>query len=296
MPISPPCPAAPVNFTPVNFTVDGLTYHGLAFGPEKGAPVLALHGWLDNAASFARLARALPDLRIVAVDLSGHGLSDHRSADATYQIWDDLPQLVGILDALGWNSCTLLGHSRGAMICTLLAAALPDRVTALITLDAMLPMTVQDGDFVTHMHSFLSDRVTLAQKPGRVFASVDDFITRRSRNGEPATVAAALAQRALKPTDTGLVWRGDARLNGGSAMKLNMGQCTALLQALTMPVLNIWATPRPSWQAGRDATLDAISTYLPSARTVHIDGHHHWHMDEDSGEKIANEIRAFLET
>ncbi len=41
------------------------------FGPEDGLPVIALHGWLDNAMTYARLAPKLKGLRIVALDLAG---------------------------------------------------------------------------------------------------------------------------------------------------------------------------------------------------------------------------------
>ena len=40
------------------------------FGPEGGLPVIALHGWLDNANSFARLAPKLKGLRIIALDMA----------------------------------------------------------------------------------------------------------------------------------------------------------------------------------------------------------------------------------
>ena len=99
----------------MSWTVDGLTVAGMAWGPADGHPVLALHGWLDNAASFEVLAPILAGCRVVALDLTGHGLSDHRSEDATYLIWDDIPQVLKVIEALGWTDCTMLGHSRGAM-------------------------------------------------------------------------------------------------------------------------------------------------------------------------------------
>ena len=52
------------------------------FGPEDGRPVIALHGWLDNANSFARLAPRLEGLRVIALDMAGHGHSGHRPPGA----------------------------------------------------------------------------------------------------------------------------------------------------------------------------------------------------------------------
>ena len=286
-----PTPSQPET---VKLTVDGLTYGGLAFGLSDAPPLLALHGWQDNANSFRQLAQALPDFRLVALDLSGHGLSDHRSADATYQIWDDLPQLVGILDALGWDRCTLLGHSRGAIISTLLAAALPERVSALITLDSMLPAPTRDDDFVTTLRAFLKDRAKLLHRPPRHFASEKAFVERRSLRGEPPLVSAALAERALHPCEEGLAYRNDPRHNGASAVKLNEQQCNAVLRCLSMPVLNIWATPRHGMEQAAARQRSAIARHVANFTTVDIPGHHHWHMEEAPAKEIALAIREFL--
>ena len=60
----------------LTWNVDGLALKGLAWGDPADAPVLALHGWLDNAASFALLAPQLSGHYVVALDLTGHGQSD----------------------------------------------------------------------------------------------------------------------------------------------------------------------------------------------------------------------------
>ena len=51
---------------------------GLAWRREGAPRVLCLHGWLDNAASFVPLAPLLDRLDVVALDLPGHGHSEHR--------------------------------------------------------------------------------------------------------------------------------------------------------------------------------------------------------------------------
>jgi pimeloyl-ACP methyl ester carboxylesterase len=91
----------------------------------------------------------------VALDLTGHGQSDWRSADASYQIWDDLPEIVGVLDTLGWDTCDLVGHSRGAIISTIIASAFPERVRHLVLLDAVVPEAVAAEAFPAQMRKAL---------------------------------------------------------------------------------------------------------------------------------------------
>ena len=45
------------------------------FGPDDGRPVVALHGVTGHALRWRVLAEQLPELRLVAVDLRGHGHS-----------------------------------------------------------------------------------------------------------------------------------------------------------------------------------------------------------------------------
>lgn len=51
---------------------------GKWYGDREQQPVLAIHGWQDNAGTFDRLLPLLPQcIPILAIDLPGHGLSSH---------------------------------------------------------------------------------------------------------------------------------------------------------------------------------------------------------------------------
>lgn len=279
----------------LSWVVDGLRIAGLGWGPADGVPVLALHGWLDNAASFEMLAGQLPQCRIVAVDLTGHGHSAHRSPDATYQVWDDVPQIVHLLDLMQWERCVLLGHSRGSFVATIVAAIMADRVDALVTLDALLPPPVEDADFVTQLRAAIADRKRYAARSERIFQSRESYISRRLGYGTPEHITERISARALRARDDAFVWTGDARLFGKSPVKLNRHQCDAILRALAMPVLWMSFNHGLAHQPWMLELAERAEALVGDLTTVRLDGHHHCHMEEQQAAAIADHIAAFLE-
>ncbi|MFB1002257.1 MAG: hypothetical protein QMC22_06930, partial [Pseudomonadales bacterium] len=86
------------------FFVNGMTISAQEWGIGNKNHVIALHGWLDNSASFEAMAPLMADSHIIALDFAGNGESDHRSQHGAYNIWDDLLDILAIADALEWDN------------------------------------------------------------------------------------------------------------------------------------------------------------------------------------------------
>jgi pimeloyl-ACP methyl ester carboxylesterase len=276
---------------PLSWTIDGLRVAGLAWGDSDQPPLLALHGWLDNANSFAVLAPLLCGRQVVALDLTGHGHSDKRSADATYNIWDDLPQILGVVDKLGWNEFDLLGHSRGGIIATLFAAAQPQRIRTLTLLDALMPEPMAPEAVPAQLARFLSERLPLMQREPRRFADLAEAAAARTGKGLHEEAARLLTERSVRQTDGGVEWTGDARLRGASAMKLTAGQIQAVLAAITAPVLLLMAQ---DGHARHPELTSWASASIARLESETMGGGHHFHMEENAP-LLARRILQFLE-
>ncbi len=270
--------------------VNGLRIEGLCWGDNSLPPLLALHGWLDNAASFERLAPLLCTHQIVALDLTGHGRSSWRSEDATYQIWDDLPEIFGVLEQLGWKNFDLMGHSRGAIISAIIASAAPDRVNHLVLLDAVLPHAIPEEDFPKQMARFLRDKPRRLNRESRVYATVEDAVAARTKSGLSMEAAKTLAQRGLAQHPDGHRWAADPRLFGASAVKLTEGQNRAILESLTMPTLFLQAENGLGQSSNM---LQRTEELVGNIQSELVPGGHHFHMEGDVA-AIAERITRFL--
>jgi pimeloyl-ACP methyl ester carboxylesterase len=201
-----------------------------------GVPVIALHGWLDNSDSFSLLAPEMPNVDVVALDMAGHGWSDHRAAHAGYLIWDDFREILAVADQLGWQRFGLLGHSRGAIVAALLAAAVPERIRALGLIDGLWPQSNNAAQTPEQIASSL--RAEYQQKPPRFYPSLDEMVVQRQRHGFPVSmeVARCLTQRnAVQHSDGRWGWRTDARLRVPSMMRLTPEQMDACHRAISTP-------------------------------------------------------------
>jgi pimeloyl-ACP methyl ester carboxylesterase len=271
----------------MHWEINGLKLAGLSWGVPGAQPLLALHGWLDNAASFSVLAPLLSQCHVVAPDLTGHGRSAHRSADAGYQIWDDLPELLGVLDALGWERFSLMGHSRGAIMSCLLASAIPERVERLVLLDGVAPAPVAEEAFPRQLRKFLDDKRYWLQRHNRVYPSIDAAVASRAGTSPPPQTLRPLLERNLRPCEGGYTWTTDLRLRGASAVKLSRGQVEAVLGALTMPTLLFLA------EQGIGASPEQAREYIRQLAIEQVAGGHHFHM-EPGAAIVAARITGFL--
>lgn len=270
--------------------VNGLRIEGLCWGDVGLPPLLALHGWLDNAASFAILAPLLEDYHIVALDLTGHGKSSRRSADASYQIWDDLPEILGVIKQLGWNNFELMGHSRGAMISSILASVIPDRINHLVLLDAVAPQAIAETEFTSQLAKFLKDKPRGLLREGRLYPTMDDALAARTKGGLSIEAARLLAHRSLQRREEGYMWISDPRLFGASAVKLTQGQNQAILENLSMPSLLLQADN--GLAHAFDIRAEA-ERYIANFCAEIVPGGHHFHMEE-AVDNVAARISRFL--
>lgn len=249
-----------------------------AWGPPDGLPVLAVHGWLDNAASFDVLAPLLPGIRLVAVDLTGHGLSDHRPPGAHYHFVDFIPDMVAAADALGWERFALLGHSMGGGIASFMAATLPERVTRVAMIEGLGPPTSNPADGPVDLRKSMAQMNALPRKRPPIYPNVEAAIQARCEaSGLSWSAATILVERGLQPIGTGFGWRTDPRLRFVSPLYLSEEQILAYMERVQAPALLICGAD--GYLVKRDYMQERYARIADLTVKI-VPGGHHPHLED----------------
>lgn len=252
---------------------------GLRGGQQGGIPVLALHGWLDNAASFVPLSAHLPSLDLVIPDLPGHGQSMHLPVGAEYTAGTAINTLLDLVDALGWERFSLLGHSMGAGIASLMAVSVPHRVERLVAIEALGALSETVERTAERWREAIAASRALSGKSLRVFPDITVAIRARMKANQLSEPAARLlVERGVKPVEGGHVWSSDPRLTLPTPQRLSEAQIEHLVAGIECPTQVIYADPPQSYFP--EPLRSRRAALLPHGSLQVIEGTHHLHMED----------------
>lgn len=278
-----------------HITLAGL--HWPAASTADNCPVLMIHGWLDNALSFARLAPELTGQRdVYALDMAGHGHSGHRPAGQGYLLMDYVADLAELVDTHFRSDrhaqVDLVGHSLGGIVGVLYAAAFPERVRRLVMIDSLGPISRAPEEVVGQMRKAIEKRMTGSGKHV-VYPDLQAAAKARQGGMIPLSEEAAsmLIARSMKQQGTGFVWRTDPRLRHPSMIMMDEPQVEACLGKVVTPTRFLKAEkgllasrPELASRTNAIADLDLVS----------VAGGHHCHLDGDIG-PVVDAVRGFLD-
>jgi pimeloyl-ACP methyl ester carboxylesterase len=278
----------------LTFDVFGRTLAALEWGNPAGTPTIALHGWLDNANTFNRLAPLLPELRIVALDFAGHGRSSHLPPGCHYHGLFDIQDVLAVADQLGWERFNLIGHSMGAGISSELAGLFPERVIKAVMIDGFLATGGADPrERINSNREALLQMLHKSDRQPPVYGNLDDMVTRVTQaTDQSAAAARELVERGHKPVAGGYTWRTDPRIRFNTPLRMPTEQIDELMRRTTAPGLLIVARQGDRWYRSE---VEARKASHPDLTVVEMDGPHHIHLEPDHCETVAGLIRSFLE-
>ncbi len=255
--------------------VGGFELTGRQYGQPGGRPVLALHGWMDHADSFAPMAPLLDHCHLIALDLPGHGNTAMGEQGHWFHYIDNVALVFQLLNALGWDRCHLIGHSMGGGLSALAAAAFPDRVDSLVSIDMLGPIASPPEQAVSQLRKGIIDRAQGLKQ--RFFATEEETLAARENPHFPIALCRILGPRGIEKTERGFSWRGDRRLKWGSLQRFTEDQVRAVLESIKCPSLVLLAEQERYPQMTK--LLATRQGLVENETVITGPGGHHLHME-----------------
>jgi len=268
----------------VEFLLSSLTLKGISNTVSSTPNILALHGWLDNSASFLPLMSSLDE--VIAIDWPGHGLSSHRSAGAHYHFIDYVYDLLELFETNQWPALNIVAHSMGGMVASMFASAFPEKVKSLTLIDSIGFITDKSEKTAENLRTGMLSRLALVNKTKhqqttnkiKVHTNIDAAVKARLKVSDLFYGdAKLLVERGMKAVEQGFVWRSDPRLMTKSPVRLTVTQAQHLIQKINSPVQLIYG------DKGMDMVKTGLECYqscFQHFKSTRLAGGHHVHMEQ----------------
>lgn len=278
---------------------------GKWYGNRNEQPLIALHGWQDNAGTFDRLVPLLPrSIPVLCIDLPGHGYSSHYPVGMNYYVfWDGISLIRRIVKHFGWTKVKLMGHSLGGALSFLYAASFPDDVSQFISIDLAGP-TVRCHKKNAQMTGSCIDKALMyetlpeSKLPCYNYDESINLVVHAYGGSVDYDGAKVLMRRGMNRVsknqcEEGYHFSRDLRLKISMMGMFSLEQVLAYAELIKCHVLNIRAVPGMKFENEEIYSM-VIDTMRKNANVeyVEIPGTHHLHLN--TPERVSGVIGTFL--
>lgn len=257
-----------------------LTLNVSEWGDPAAPPLILQHGGRDHSRSWDDVAAAfVPDYRIIAPDLRGHGDSEWTN-DGDYHVMDFVYDFATIADALALPPCPIVAHSFGGAIAIRYAALYPERVTRFINIEGLgyNPERQAKQDAVDTGERFRKwfdlRRKMLGWTPKRYpdAATVAARLREIDERLSPA-LADHLAREGTRPNDDGTVsLKYDPAMHPNPPIDISLAVRLDLWRRISCPLLFVYGTESFASNPAADGRLD----HFQDARLELFEDAGHW--------------------
>lgn len=278
---------------------------GKWWGPRDVRPVLALHGWQDNAGTFDNLIPRLPKhLSYLSLDLPGHGLSSRIPDGQFYSTANILHVINTIRHHYKWEKVSLMAHSMGSMISFQFSALFPGQCDLVIGLDALKPHHYKPTRIMESLPKIGDEFYRIDQRNQQKLQppsySYDDLIDRwveATRSSITKEVAPILMKRAVAPSPDDpnkFYFTRDSRLKVFNFSIISQELSIEMAKRIQIPYMFVKAIHSPYYENKRyfDEVLQVLIDNNPKFEFHLVDGTHHFHLTKPS--LVDKQISEFL--
>lgn len=269
--------------------------HYWDYGGAGNQPLILVHGALDHARSWDRIAAEfVATHHVYAVDLRGHGDSAW-APGAMYSFPEYMLDLAAFCEVVTKRPLDFIGHSLGGVTVMHYAGTFPETVRKIVNIEGWGPPSAhpsQSKPYPERLRKWVASVTEGDRRQPRRYQTFEEAVTRMKDANPHLTddMARHLTRYGTDRTAGGaLVWKFDPFVRSWPPVSVTREQAVELFGAIVCPVLFIRGME--SW--AEDLSTGDRMAMIRDQRFINVPDAGHW-VHHDQTERVIREAKAFL--